>query len=106
MEVIMSKKAIVNIIEGKYRVVIDDYNHTLQVYNKGGQEVRNPKTGEMSISKARWGDHVHPYYPSVKQAIAAVIGSEVLTKDESYTLSEYYDKLSVVGKEIGGRFNV
>lgn len=102
----MSKKAIVNLIEGKYRVVIDDYNHTLQVYSKGGEEVRNIKTGKMSISKAKWENHIHPYYPNVKHAIAAVIESEVLTREEAYTLSEYYDKLSVVGKEIGGRFNV
>lgn len=102
----MSKKAIVNFIEGKYRVVICEYNHTLQVYNEGGEEVRNIKTGEMSISKAKWENHIHPYYPNVKQAIAAVIESEVLTKEEAYTLSEYYDKLSVVGKEIGGRFDV
>ncbi len=51
-------------INEDFRVVVDEYNHTLEKYNKGGFEITFGK-GKGTVSHPKW--EVCGYYPNLSQ---------------------------------------
>lgn len=81
---------IVNIDE-QFRVRVDEMNYTLEKFIPGGKEVKAPKTGEVKITKDKWG--IVGYYPNIRQAVHRVIHEKVLCEDKVLTLEGYIDEL-------------
>jgi uncharacterized protein YjbK len=100
----MSDSIEVMLVEGKYKVVVDKYNHILYKYNKGGYEVRNVRTKELGIKEAGW-ENMEKFFPNVRQALSYVIGLEVLEESEYSDVVDYINQLRELGNTIGGGFD-
>lgn len=100
----MSNSAEVMLVEGKYKVVIDKYNHILYKYNEGGYETRNVRTKEVLIKEAGW-ENMEKFFPNVRQALSYVIGLEVLEEGDYNDVEGYIKTLRELGEDIGGVFN-
>lgn len=69
-----------------WRVDWDGMQYILSKYDEGGKEYRNPKTGEMIISKAKWKP-TGQYFIDIQQAVKYIIKQEV--SSNASTLKEY-----------------
>lgn len=81
--------AIIQINE-EFRVVIDQYNHTLRQL----REVTNPKTKETSMKWCFVG-----YYPSMNYVLRAAINIKLAEGDDTLTMEEYLNKLKSLQEE-------
>ena len=100
----MSKVTEVMLVEGKYKVVIDKYNHILYKYNEGGYEVRRVGSKEVIIKEAGW-ESMEKFFPNVKQALSYIIGLEVLEESEYSDVVDYINQLRELGDTLGGEFS-
>jgi len=81
---------IVNINE-KYRVNIDEWNHTLEKFREGGIITVGKNIGQMREST--W--ETEGYYPSLRQCLRRVCVLESLDGN-TISLAEYIDKLELL----------
>lgn len=92
------------IIDDKYFVVVDTFNHTLMEHNPGGYEVKGvgKRSGETYIKEP--SDEVVGYYPNMRQCVAKVVSLKLHNGQDVVELKEYIRKLVALGKELGGKF--
>ncbi len=76
---------IITLIENKYRIRVDEYNHTLERYQTPKLIEIGKNKGEMSQEK--WV--TMSYHPNVEQCCRRAAKNELLDTEEHITLSEY-----------------
>lgn len=97
----MTERTII-IEEDKYKVEIDEYNHTLYTYRAGGHVTRNPKTGEESIAKPKWV--LKGYYPNMRQVLSACVELDLMKREDT-NLSTYLLELKSLLEGVDGRIS-
>lgn len=93
----------VNIKEGKFKVEIDNYNHTLYHYDPGGYEVRVPGKG-LVMKKPEWD--LIGYYPNMRQCLSKCITIEANEGKDTKTLEEYLDRLKAIINNLEGQVSL
>lgn len=95
----MTKRTI-TIEEDRYKVEIDEYNHTLYKYDVGGYEVKTPKTGEIKIKEPSWT--FVGYFPNMLQCLTKSVELDMLEGVDT-GIQTYLDELKTTIKELNGR---
>jgi hypothetical protein len=83
-------------INEKYRVVIDQWNHTLEQYNEGGFEITFGK-GKGTLSQPKW--EVCGYFPNLSQCLRRVKQLMALTVPDC-SIEAYLIELSRLNDEV------
>lgn len=83
-------------INEQYRVVVDEYNHTLEKYNGGGYLITFGK-GKGTLSQPKW--EVQGYYPNLSQCLRRVKQLMALTVPDC-TIEEYLIELARLNDEV------
>jgi hypothetical protein len=84
------------VINDKWRIAIDEYNHTLERYNEGGFVITFGK-GKGTISSPKW--EVEGYYPNISQCLRRVVRLEALSMPDC-TINDYLMRLERLNEEI------
>jgi hypothetical protein len=83
-------------INEKYRVNVDAWNHTLEVYNDGGFEITFGK-GKGTLSQPKW--EVEGFYPNLSQCLRRVKQLMALTVPDC-SIESYLIELSRLNDEV------
>jgi len=83
-------------INEKWRIQIDELNHTLERFNEGGVVIPNGKY-KGQLTKATW--EVVGYYPNLLQCLRAVVRVEATAIPET-DLNSYITRLERLNEEI------
>lgn len=83
-------------INSKWRVHIDDLNHTLEQYDEGGQAIAKGKY-QGQLTKPSW--NVVGYYPNLLQCLRAAVRVEATLLPET-DLNGYIQRLERLNEEI------
>lgn len=76
------------VINNESYLLQDDDQYMPYYFKKGGDMVRNPKTGETKPSEDKW-IHTGTYHTSLQGAIKELAKVKVLSKEEYAFLQEY-----------------
>lgn len=83
-------------INESWRVVIDDWNHTLERFSEGGSVITNGKNkGE--LSKPTW--IFEGYYPNLSQCLRTVVRKDATALPDC-DLNAYIERLERLNDEI------
>lgn len=82
-------------INEQYRVSVDAWNHTLEVYNEGGVITQGKYKGQ--IAQPSW--NTEGFYPNMSQCLRRVIQLMALTVPDC-SLEEYLRELARLNDEI------
>jgi hypothetical protein len=88
-------------IDEVYWIGSDDLNHTRFMYNVGGYESKNIKTGEVKVKEPF--DVAVGYYPNIRQCITKVIELKLAESEEVVTLEGYLVRLEGLVKDLKGK---
>jgi hypothetical protein len=83
-------------INDKWRVSIDDLNHTLERYDEGGKVISVGKYSGQ-LSKPSWT--IHGFYPNMLQCLRAVVRAEAILLPDT-DLNGYIERLERLNDEI------
>ena len=86
------KNALIIDVTPSLRVIKDEYSFQPEIFILGGKEVRNPKTGEVTLSKDRW-ETQHKWFGSLANCLWWAAQQEMLNNTHAVTISGYVDTL-------------
>lgn len=80
-------------INSDWRVRTDSYNYIPERFDPGGEEYRNPRTGETGIKEATWRS-IDCYYGTLQAALYGIMKWEKLNLGaQEVDLQDYIDQL-------------
>jgi hypothetical protein len=83
-------------INNNWRVRIDDFNHTLEYFIKGGHVISIGKN-KGQIAEDSWG--TEGYYPNLSQCLRAVVRKEAAALSDT-DLNGWLERLEALNEEI------
>lgn len=90
--------SIINLTETT-RINVDQRQYVPEYFDKGGELVRNPSTGEMVEKQSKWVSS-NTFHSTLESAIKYLARVQLLKQDEYSSLKEYLDKVLETEKEL------
>jgi len=88
-------------INDKWCIEQDPYNYIPYIYDKGGKEARNPRTGEVIVTEPKWR-HIGRYYPTLNKALRGILDYEIkqFGMENSVEIHDYIQKMESIAETL------